>query len=82
MMLLDGNDFIGQDDLDVVLLNWGFDLADLQSLKLLGDFNGDGFVGQDDMDLVFLNWGDTYDPDVMSFELWGRANPTRPSWDG
>lgn len=57
---LDG--FIGQADLDVVLLNFG--QSNLNGNNdgvsfVTGDFTGDGFVGQADLDAVLLNFGDS-----------------------
>ncbi|MEM7627522.1 MAG: hypothetical protein AAF333_18145 [Planctomycetota bacterium] len=48
---LDG--FIGQADLNAVLLNFGNDAASW----ITGDFDGDGFVGQADLNTVLLNFG-------------------------
>ena len=49
----DADGFVGQSDLDVVLLNFGGNNA----TRLSGDLNGDGFVGQADLDQVLLNFG-------------------------
>lgn len=50
-----GDAFVGVEDLDVVLANWGsttdaFDFA-------AGDFDGDSMVGQGDLDIVNAQWG-------------------------
>ncbi|MEM7625586.1 MAG: sulfatase-like hydrolase/transferase [Planctomycetota bacterium] len=49
---LDG--FVGQTDLNTVLLNWG----QTDGTWATGDFTGDGFVSQFDLNHVLLNWGD------------------------
>jgi len=52
----DGDDFVGQGDIDLVLLNWGTDVSG-------GPPNGwttnlpTGSVDQDELDQVLLNWG-------------------------
>ena len=45
--------FVGQDDLDVVLGDWGAS----PPLDPRADPSGDGFVGQDDLDAVLNDWG-------------------------
>jgi len=52
---LNGDDFVGGDDLDIVRSFWGQNVTagDL----LAGDPSGDGFVGGDDLDIVRANWG-------------------------
>ena len=50
---LDG--FVGQADLDAVLLNWG----DFGKCYTEGDLDGNGQVAQSDLDLVLLNWGNS-----------------------
>jgi len=52
---LNHDGFVGQDDLNAVLANWGQDVAAGQ--MLLGDSSGDGLVGQDDLNVVLANWG-------------------------
>ena len=52
---LDGDGFIGQSDLDVVLGCWGQQVT----AGTQGDPSGDGFVGQTDLDIVLDNWGVT-----------------------
>ncbi len=51
---LNGDGFVGIDDLDIVLSHWNQNVtpADLAS----GDANGDGYIGLDDIDVVLLNW--------------------------
>ncbi len=51
---LDGDGFVGLDDLDIVLNNWNQNVT--AGDASLGDINGDGFVGLDDLDIVLNNW--------------------------
>jgi len=51
---LDGDGFVGLDDLDVLLDAWN-DAVTPGDL-LAGDPSGDGFVGLDDLDWVLQNW--------------------------
>src|SRR5690606_33419459 len=52
---LNGDGFVGQDDLNLILGNWGQNVTpgDLN----FGDPSGDGFVGQDDLNEVLGGWG-------------------------
>ena len=52
---LNGDGFVSQADLDLVLLNWGDTVT--AGVAGLGDATGDGFISQGDLDLVLLNWG-------------------------
>ncbi len=52
---LNGDGFVGQDDLNVVLGAWGQTVT--PGNMQLGDPSGDGFVGQDDLNPVLGNWG-------------------------
>ncbi|XAL98504.1 PEP-CTERM sorting domain-containing protein [Phycisphaeraceae bacterium D3-23] len=49
------DDFVGAEDLDIILAHWG------QSVRagsvLEGDLTGDGLVNQDDLDVVLANFG-------------------------
>jgi len=51
---LDGDGFVGLNDLDIVLNHWNQSVTsgDLS----MGDFNDDGFVGLDDLDWVLNHW--------------------------
>ena len=51
---LNGDGFVGQADLDIVLAEWGNSapLADPRA-----DVNGDNFVGQFDLDYILADWG-------------------------
>lgn len=57
---LNGDGFVSQADLDLVLLNWGDTVT--AGVAGLGDGTGDGFISQGDLDLVLLNWGDGTPP--------------------
>ncbi|MEZ6192188.1 MAG: PQQ-dependent sugar dehydrogenase [Phycisphaerales bacterium] len=51
---LDGDGFVGIDDLNIVLGNWNQQVAARDPQK--GDPSGDGFVGIDDLNVVLGNW--------------------------
>ena len=51
---LNGDGFVGLDDLDIVLSNWNQSVTAGDSSQ--GDPSGDGFVGLDDLDVVLSNW--------------------------
>ncbi len=51
---LNGDGFVGLDDLDIVLGNWNQNVTAGDLLQ--GDPSGDGFVGLDDLDVVLNNW--------------------------
>jgi len=57
---LNGDGFVGGDDLDIVRSFWGQDVTEGDLLS--GDPSGDGFVGGDDLDIVRANWGDGMPP--------------------
>jgi len=50
---LDGNGFVGIDDLNIVLANWN---QNVPPANPLADPSGDGFVGIDDLNEVLGNW--------------------------
>lgn len=53
---LNGDGFVGTEDLDIIRANWGrSDVA--PGNALLGDPSGDGAVGTPDLDIVRANWG-------------------------
>jgi len=56
---LDGDNFVGQSDLDIVLDQWSLSdpLSDPRA-----DPSGDGFVGQADLDVVLDYWGQSAPP--------------------
>lgn len=50
-----GDDFVGIEDLDILLVNWGDSVTPGDTA--LGDVSGDGLVGQADLDIVIAHWG-------------------------
>jgi len=52
---LNGDGFVGGDDLDIVRAHWGQEVP--AGNWASGDISGDGFVGGDDLDMVRSNWG-------------------------
>jgi hypothetical protein len=48
-----GDDFVGQADLDIILGAWGQHVA----VGSAADPSGDGFVGQADLDIILGQWG-------------------------
>jgi len=59
---LDGDGFVGQADLDIILSAWGEAVAPNST----PDPSGDGLVGQDDLDIVLDNWGNGIPPGAGS----------------
>jgi hypothetical protein len=57
---LNGDGFIGENDLDIVRAHWGQTVT--PGKKLHGDPSGDGFVGGADLDLVRAHWGEGTTP--------------------
>jgi len=57
---LDGDGFVGGDDLDLVRSFWGQNVT--PGDKASGDASGDGFVGGDDLDCVRTDWGQGLPP--------------------
>jgi len=57
---LNGDGFVGGDDLDIVRAHWGQNVTPWDLLA--GDASGDGFVGGDDLDIVRSNWGSGMPP--------------------
>ena len=60
---LDGDGFVGLNDLDIILNHWNQNvtLGDL----LQGDPSEDGYVGLDDLDIVLNNWNTGTPPSVV-----------------
>jgi hypothetical protein len=50
---LDGDGFVGLDDLNIVLSDWNLNVT---TGSTLSDPSGDGFVGIDDLNIVLSNW--------------------------
>lgn len=55
-----GDGYVSQADLDVVLLNWGATVT--PGDRSMGDYNGDGVVSQLDLNLVNSMWGQGQQP--------------------
>ena len=57
---LNGDGFVGVDDLNIVLVNWNQNVppGDLG----MGDATGEGFVGVDDLNAVLVNWNNGTPP--------------------
>jgi Domain of unknown function (DUF4832)/Domain of unknown function (DUF4874) len=51
---LNGDGFVGVDDLNIVLSNWNLTVTPGDLLS--GDATGEGFVGVDDLNLILSNW--------------------------
>ena len=51
---LNGDGFVGLDDLDIILSHWNQNVTPGDAL--LGDISGDGYVGLTDLDVVLENW--------------------------
>lgn len=60
---LDGDGFVGIDDLNIVLGNWN---QEVPPANLLADPNGDRFVGIDDLNAVLGNWNSGTPPPPSS----------------
>ena len=69
---LNGDGFVGLDDLDIVLTHWNQNVdADVWRV---GDVTGDGYVGLDDLDVVLNNWNAGTPPTIDT-----RATIPEPS---
>ena len=76
---LNGDGFVGVDDLNIVLVNWNQNVTpgDLGA----GDPTGEGFVGVDDLNIVLVNWNNGTPPSEVlraipepgSVLLWGSG---------
>ncbi|MDZ4821787.1 MAG: PQQ-dependent sugar dehydrogenase [Planctomycetota bacterium] len=58
---LDSDGFVGQDDLNLILSNWG---QTVPPGNVLADYDGSGSVGQDDLNAVLSSWGQGIPPGV------------------
>ncbi|XAL99600.1 hypothetical protein OT109_18725 [Phycisphaeraceae bacterium D3-23] len=56
-----GDGFVGVEDLDVILANWGSQVVAGDSAA--GEWTGDGVVGQADLDITLAGWGDGVQPE-------------------
>ena len=67
---LNGDGFVGSDDLDIVRVNWG---ASVEPGRWdLGDPSGDGMVNSTDLDVIRANWGNGTQPaTVPEPGFWG-----------
>ncbi len=72
---LNGDGFVGQDDLNIVLGDWG----SMQPGDPRADPSGDGFVGQDDLNPVLAHWGQGILPLTLSGSSWSAAAVPEPS---
>ncbi len=61
---LNGDGFVGLDDLDIVLNHWNQNVTANDWLQ--GDPSGDGYVGLDDLDIVLNNWNAGTPPSVTA----------------
>ena len=59
---VDGDGFVGGDDLTIILSNWGLD----DQTRGEGDLTGDGFIGGDDYSEVLTYWGTGTQPVVTA----------------
>ncbi len=59
---LNGDGFVGQDDLNIVLGDWG----NMPPGDPRADPSGDGFVGQDDLNPVLADWGQGTPPPTFA----------------
>lgn len=67
LLLADAGDnnfdgFVGIEDLDLLLANWG-DVVARGDLRA-GDWDEDGIIGQGDLDLLLTNWGEGTPPET------------------
>lgn len=66
---LDGNGFVGIEDLNIVLSTWN---QNIPPADPAADPSGDGFVGIEDLNIVLANWNDGTPPNA-------RANIPEPT---
>ena len=67
---LNGDGFVGLDDLDIVLAAWNQSVPPADSIA---DPSGDGFVGLDDLDIILNNWNNGTPPVAVIPEPAGIA---------
>ena len=63
---INGDGFVGVDDLNVVLINWNQSVT--KGDRLRGDLAGlgDGFVGVDDLNVILINWNNGTPPQDLA----------------
>ena len=72
---LNGDGFVGQDDLNIVLGDWG----NMPPGDPRADPSGDGFVGQDDLNPVLADWGQGTPPPTFAGSSLSAAAVPEPS---
>ena len=61
---LNGDGFVGVDDLNIVLTHWNQNVTPGDFLQ--GDPTGEGFVGVDDLNIILTNWNNGTPPDASA----------------
>ena len=61
---LNGDGFVGVDDLNIVLVNWNQNVTAGDLLS--GDADGNGYIGVDDLNVVLVNWNNGTAPSVAT----------------
>ncbi|MEM7627546.1 MAG: PEP-CTERM sorting domain-containing protein, partial [Planctomycetota bacterium] len=69
---------VGQEDLDLVLLNWGVDTEAYGTPSGWLGMTPDGLIGQHELDGVLLNWGDGTPPATVN----AIPEPATLAWFG
>ena len=72
---LNGDGFVGQDDFNIVLGDWG----NMPPADPRADPSGDGFVGQDDLNPVLADWGQGTPPVTLAGSSLSAAAVPEPS---
>ncbi len=74
---LNGDGFVGQDDLNFILGKWGTIVT--PGSFTMGDPSGDGFVGQDDLNILLGHWGEGTPPLTLAGSSLSAAAVPEPS---
>ena len=74
---LNGDGFVGQDDLNFILGHWGTNVT--AGSSMMGDPSGDGFVGQDDLNILLGHWGEGTPPLTLAGSSVSAAAVPEPS---
>ena len=74
---LNGDGFVGQDDLNLILGKWGTNVT--PGSFAMGDPSGDGFVGQDDLNILLGHWGQGMPPPNLDGSSLSAAAVPEPS---